>query len=72
MSGAPLKGLARGTVTRLQEMLEGRVPIIGSGGIMSAPDARATLQAGASLVQVYTGLIYRGPSLVRSIAALAP
>ena len=72
LSGGPLKALARGTVKMLDELLDGRIPIIGSGGILSATDAEAMLRAGASLVQVYTGLIYRGPVLVRSIAALAP
>ena len=72
LSGAPLAELARGTVTRLHEMIEGRIPIIGSGGIVTAHDAHAMLEAGASLVQVYTGLIYRGPGLVRSIAAITP
>ena len=71
LSGTPLKALARGTVTLLDEFLEGRIPIIGVGGVLSAPDAEAMLRAGASLVQVYTGLIYRGPRLVRSIAASA-
>ena len=72
LSGAPLKALARGTVTMLDEILDGRLPIIGAGGVMTAADAEAMLRAGASLVQVYTGLIYRGPGLVRSLAAIAP
>lgn len=47
-------------------------PLIGVGGIFSGADARAKLNAGATLIQVYTGLIYRGPALVRDIlAALA-
>ena len=70
LSGAPLQALARGTVALLNEFLEGRIPIIGVGGIMTAGDAEAMLNAGASLVQVYTGLIYRGPRLVRAIAFL--
>lgn len=70
LSGAPLKALARGTVARLREILDGRIPIVGVGGIMTAADAGAMLEAGASLVQVYTGLVYRGPGLVRSIAAI--
>ncbi|MDE0364491.1 MAG: quinone-dependent dihydroorotate dehydrogenase [Gammaproteobacteria bacterium] len=72
LSGAPLKALARGTVTMLDEILDGRIPVIGAGGVMSAADAEAMLLAGASLVQVYTGLIYRGPGLVGSVAAVAP
>ena len=45
------------------------MPIIGVGGIFSGQDAQAKIDAGASLVQVYTGLIYRGPALVRECAA---
>ena len=70
LSGAPLRSLARQSVARLAKRLDGRIPIIGVGGILSAADARAMQCAGASLVQIYTGLIYRGPALVRSIAAL--
>ena len=70
LSGAPLKAPARHCVARLAELLDGRLPIIGVGGIMTEVDARAMLNAGASLVQIYTGLIYRGPGLVRSIAAI--
>ncbi len=70
LSGAPLRAAARRTVAELNEHLQGRLPIIGVGGIMTAADARAMLDAGASLVQVYTGLIYRGPGLVRAIAGL--
>jgi dihydroorotate dehydrogenase len=47
----------------------GRLPVIGAGGVMSAADAREKLAAGAALVQVYTGLIYRGPALVKEILA---
>ncbi|WP_277872978.1 nitronate monooxygenase [Raineyella fluvialis] len=46
------------------------LPVIGVGGIMTADDARAMLQAGAALVQVYTGFIYSGPGLVRDINRL--
>ena len=70
LSGAPLAPLARQLVGRLRERLAGRVAIIGVGGILSAADAEALLDAGADLVQIYTGLIYRGPALVRSIARL--
>ena len=50
--------------------LDPAIPIIGSGGVMSAADARAKFDAGAALVQVYTGLVYRGPRLVREIAGM--
>jgi dihydroorotate dehydrogenase len=52
----------------LARSLDERIPIIGVGGIFSAADAREKLVAGASLVQLYSGLIYEGPGLVRRIA----
>ncbi len=48
----------------LAKALDGALPIIGVGGILSGEDAREKVAAGASLVQIYTGLIYRGPELV--------
>jgi dihydroorotate dehydrogenase len=57
-------------IRRLRAALGPRYPIIGVGGVLSGTDARAKLDAGATLVQIYTGLIYKGPGLVRE-AALA-
>lgn len=68
LSGSPLTLLSRSVVAQLSHDLDGKVPIIGVGGIGSAGDALAMRQAGAALVQVYTGFIYRGPQLVREIA----
>jgi dihydroorotate dehydrogenase len=65
LSGEPLRPLADAAIATLAKRLDGAVPIIGLGGVMSGADARAKLTAGATLVQVYTGLIYRGPELVR-------
>ncbi|MGP1680019.1 MAG: quinone-dependent dihydroorotate dehydrogenase, partial [Burkholderiales bacterium] len=59
--------VSTGVIHKLAQLLEGRVPIIGVGGVMSAADARAKLAAGASLVQIYTGFIYRGPQLIGEI-----
>jgi dihydroorotate dehydrogenase len=67
LSGAPLRPLATAAIRSLAATLKGRIPIIGVGGIMSAADAGEKLDAGASLVQVYTGLVYRGPGLVREV-----
>jgi dihydroorotate dehydrogenase len=64
LSGAPLQPLARETVVRLRDALGPAVPIIGVGGVDSAAAARALRSAGADLVQIYTGLVYRGPALV--------
>ena len=64
LSGAPLRERATTVLRVLADMLDGALPIIGVGGIMSAEDAREKIRAGATLVQLYTGLIYRGPELV--------
>ncbi|MFC1728583.1 quinone-dependent dihydroorotate dehydrogenase [Nanoarchaeota archaeon] len=67
LSGKPLREISTEQIRRVYEMLEGAKPIIGVGGIDSAETAYEKIKAGASLVQVYTGLIYQGPSLVKEI-----
>ena len=67
LSGAPLLERSTAVVRQLAAILDGQVPIIAAGGIMSGADAAAKLAAGASLVQIYTGFIYRGPPLVREV-----
>jgi len=67
LSGAPLKARATAIVAKLRRALPAGVSIIGVGGIASAADAREKLDAGASLVQLYTALVYRGPALVGEI-----
>ncbi|MEI7967965.1 MAG: quinone-dependent dihydroorotate dehydrogenase [Betaproteobacteria bacterium] len=64
LSGAPLRERSTRIVAGLAKRLAGRVPIIAAGGILSGADAREKLDAGAALVQVYSGLVYRGPTLV--------
>jgi dihydroorotate dehydrogenase len=72
LSGAPLRGRAMATLRTLAAALDGALPIIAVGGIMSGDDARARIDAGATLVQLYTGLVYRGPALVTEcVRALA-
>ena len=68
LSGAPLTAASTAVVAAMHARLAGRIPIIGVGGIVRGADARAKRDAGAALVQVYTGLIYRGPSLVSECA----
>ncbi len=68
LSGAPVRSLSDRVVAALHRELGGALPIIGVGGILSGTDARTKMEAGASLVQLYTGLIYRGPALVRECA----
>jgi dihydroorotate dehydrogenase len=69
LSGAPVFELSNTVIRTLKSALGDALPIIGVGGILSGSDAKAKMDAGASLVQVYTGLIYRGPALVRECAA---
>jgi len=68
LSGAPLTGRATEVVHQLHAVLQGDVPIIAVGGIMTAADAVAKARAGASLVQLYSGFIYRGPALITEVA----
>jgi dihydroorotate dehydrogenase len=67
LSGAPVREKSTLVISQLSKQLAGELPIIGVGGILSGADATEKIAAGASLVQVYSGLIYRGPSLVRDI-----
>lgn len=68
LSGRPVHALSLATVSTLRQRLGQSFPIIGVGGISSAADALAMRQAGADLVQIYTGLLYRGPGLIREVA----
>ncbi|MBE0612318.1 MAG: quinone-dependent dihydroorotate dehydrogenase [Burkholderiales bacterium] len=67
LSGMPLRERSTDVIRKLAPLLEGRIPIIGVGGITSAADARDKITAGASLVQIYTGFIYHGPQLIGEI-----
>ena len=69
VSGAPLNEKSTAVIRQLAAALQGELTIIGVGGIMSGADALEKLHAGASLVQIYSGLIYRGPELVDEIVA---
>jgi dihydroorotate dehydrogenase len=69
LSGEPLKQKALSVLKTFAVELKGELPLIACGGIMSGEDARARFEAGASLVQVYSGLVYRGPRLVRECVA---
>ncbi len=67
LSGRPLKVGSEAILRQVVKRVDGRVPVVSVGGIMSPDDAKKRLALGASLVQVYTGLIYQGPKLVRQI-----
>ncbi|MBI1842480.1 MAG: quinone-dependent dihydroorotate dehydrogenase [Verrucomicrobia bacterium] len=67
LSGRPLRDRSTDVIRHLYSASKGRVPIVGVGGIFSAEDAWEKITAGASLVQVYSGLVYEGPGVARSI-----
>jgi len=69
LSGAPLFDLSNSVIRKLKAELGNAIPIIGVGGIFSGRDAQTKIGAGASLIQLYSGLIYRGPALIRECAA---
>jgi dihydroorotate dehydrogenase len=59
--------LSQAILEKIVARVDGAVPVVAAGGIMGPEDARRRLDAGAALVQVYTGLIYQGPALIRMI-----
>jgi len=70
LSGEPVKEISTKVIRQFSSCLKGEIPIIGVGGIASVKDAQEKLDAGASLVQIYTGLIYEGPNLVKICAKI--
>jgi dihydroorotate dehydrogenase len=69
LSGAPVRLKSTAVIKQLSLALGKDIPIIGAGGILNGLDAEEKIKAGASLVQVYSGLVYRGPDLVKEICA---
>jgi dihydroorotate dehydrogenase len=69
LSGAPLKSLALEALRRFRIASGGEIPLIGAGGIANADDAWERFRAGASLIQLYTAMVYQGPGIARRIAA---
>ncbi len=70
LSGAPVLAMSNRVIAQLRSALGPAFPIIGVGGVMSAEDAVSKIKAGADVVQIYTGLIYKGPTLVKQCAEL--
>lgn len=70
LSGEPLFSRATEVLKQLRAVLDKEIPIIASGGIMSRQEAQEKIDSGASLVQLYSGLIYQGPSLIKKIASM--
>ena len=69
LSGTPVRDKSTAVIRALAAELQGALPIIGAGGILSGADAAEKINAGAALVQIYSGLIYRGPALVGECCA---
>jgi dihydroorotate dehydrogenase len=67
LSGLPVRELATATVADMYRLTQGRVPIVGVGGVQSGQDAYEKIRAGASLVQVYSMMVYAGPGMVQSL-----
>jgi len=67
LSGSPLRARSEAVLGQIVKRVDGRLPVVSTGGIMNPDDAKKRLALGASLVQVYTGLIYEGPALVKQI-----
>ncbi len=72
LSGLPLQQRSTEIISFIHQQTNGQMPIIGSGGIFSATDAKQKLNAGASLIQVWTGFIYEGPAIVKNICHQLP
>ena len=72
LSGRPVFAKSTAVLKKMVDLLKGELPVIGVGGILSGADARAKFDAGASLVQVYTGLVYRGPALIPECVSAYP
>jgi len=68
LSGAPVRDASSRVIAQLRAALGSKFPIVGVGGVLSAADAKSKIDAGADVVQIYTGLIYRGPALVTKVA----
>ncbi len=68
LSGQPLKNISLGVLKEMYQATRGKIPIVGVGGIQSAEDAYARIRAGASLLQLYTAMIYKGPYVAAEIA----
>lgn len=67
LSGAPLEAMSTAMIGKIAERTRGELPIIGVGGVFTADDVQRKLDAGATLVQLYTGMIYEGPGIVKRI-----
>jgi dihydroorotate dehydrogenase len=72
LSGTPVLAKSTAVLAAFRDRLAGQVTLIGAGGILSGEDAKKKIDAGAALVQLYTGLIYRGPALVRECVSAYP
>ncbi|HEY9151250.1 MAG TPA: quinone-dependent dihydroorotate dehydrogenase, partial [Anaerolineales bacterium] len=68
LSGKPLQALSEAMLQRIVQRVNGQIPIVSAGGIMTPEDAKRRLDMGATLIQIYTGMVYSGPGMVKAIA----
>ena len=68
LSGKPLKALSEAMLQKTVQRVNGQIPVVSTGGIMNPEDAKRRLDMGATLIQIYTGLVYSGPGMVKAIA----
>ena len=67
LSGPPLRARSEATLQRVLKQVSGQVPVVSTGGISSPDDVKRRMDMGAALVQIYTGLVYQGPGLVKNL-----
>ncbi len=67
LSGKPLKAQSEAMLQKIVQRVNGAVPIVSAGGIMNPKDAKRRLDMGATLIQIYTGMVYSGPGMVKAI-----
>jgi dihydroorotate dehydrogenase len=67
LSGSPLRARSEAVLCQIVKRVDGKIPVVSVGGIMTAEDAKKRLDLGATLIQVYTGLVYQGPGLIKKI-----
>jgi len=67
LSGSPLRLRSEAVLCQIVKRVDGKIPVVSVGGIMSPDDAKRRLDLGAALIQIYTGLIYEGPGLVKKL-----
>ena len=67
LSGKPLKAQSEAMLQKIVQRVNGAIPVVSAGGIMNPEDAKRRIDMGATLIQIYTGMVYSGPGMVKAI-----